>query len=91
VSKRRVVVTGLGVVCPLGSTVTDAWAAVLRGESGIAPITAFDTTGFATTFGGAVRGFDLASYITPKEAVIYGLVHAVKDFMLPEGYKIIQI
>jgi 3-oxoacyl-[acyl-carrier-protein] synthase II len=68
VSKRRVVVTGLGVVCPLGSTVADTWSAVLKGESGIGPITAFDVTGFATTFGGAVRGFDLGSYVSPKEA-----------------------
>jgi 3-oxoacyl-[acyl-carrier-protein] synthase II len=68
VSKRRVVVTGLGVVCPLGSTVPDTWNAVLKGESGIGPITAFDVTGFATTFGGAVRGFELAKYITPKDA-----------------------
>jgi 3-oxoacyl-[acyl-carrier-protein] synthase II len=68
VTKRRVVVTGLGVVCPLGSSVADTWAAVQRGESGIGPITAFDTTGFATTFGGAVRGFDLATYISTKDA-----------------------
>jgi 3-oxoacyl-[acyl-carrier-protein] synthase II len=68
VSKRRVVVTGLGVVCPLGSTVADTWSAALRGESGIGPITAFDASAFATRFGGAVRGFDLASYITPKDA-----------------------
>jgi 3-oxoacyl-[acyl-carrier-protein] synthase II len=68
VSKRRVVVTGLGVVSPLGSTVADLWAAVLKGESGIGPITAFDVSAFNTRFGGAVRGFDLASYITPKEA-----------------------
>jgi 3-oxoacyl-[acyl-carrier-protein] synthase II len=56
------------MVCPLGSTVPDVWAAVLRGESGIGPITSFDVSAFATRFGGAVRGFDLASYITPKDA-----------------------
>ena len=67
-SKRRVVITGLGVVCPLGSTVDDTWAAVLRGESGIGPITRFDTTNFPVRFGGAVKGFDLAAYIPPKEA-----------------------
>ncbi|MEZ5486692.1 MAG: beta-ketoacyl-ACP synthase II [Steroidobacteraceae bacterium] len=67
-SKRRVVVTGLGVVSPLGSTVDSAWAALLRGESGIAPITRFDVSTFATRFGGAVRGFDVSQYMTPKEA-----------------------
>ena len=56
------------MVCPLGSTVTDAWAAALRGESGIGPITRFDTAAFPVRFGGAVRGFDLSAYLPPKEA-----------------------
>jgi 3-oxoacyl-[acyl-carrier-protein] synthase II len=68
VSKRRVVVTGLGIVSPVGSTVESAWTSVLRGESGIAPITRFDTSAFATRFGGAVRDFDVSQYISPKEA-----------------------
>jgi 3-oxoacyl-[acyl-carrier-protein] synthase II len=67
-SKRRVVVTGLGIVCPLGSTVADAWGATLRGESGIGPITRFDASAFPVRFAGAVRGFDLAAYLPPKEA-----------------------
>jgi 3-oxoacyl-[acyl-carrier-protein] synthase II len=67
-SKRRVVVTGLGLVSPLGSTVADSWAAALRGESGIAPITRFDVSAFAVRFGGAVRNFNLDSYLPPKEA-----------------------
>jgi 3-oxoacyl-[acyl-carrier-protein] synthase II len=68
VSKRRVVVTGLGLVSPVGSTVQSAWDAVLRGESGIAPITRFDVSAFPVRFGGAVRGFDVSQYIAPKEA-----------------------
>lgn len=67
-SKRRVVVTGLGIVSPVGSQIATAWEAVLRGESGIGPITRFDTTAYPTRIGGAVRGFDVSEYITPKEA-----------------------
>ncbi len=67
-SKRRVVITGLGLVCPLGSTVADAWTALLRGESGIGPITRFDASAFPVRFAGAVRGFDLSVYLPPKEA-----------------------
>ena len=67
-SKRRVVVTGLGLVSPLGSTVADSWAAALRGESGITPITRFDVSAFAVRFGGAVRNFNLETYLPPKEA-----------------------
>jgi len=68
VSKRRVVITGLGLVSPVGSTVQSAWDAILRGESGIAPVTRFDVSAFPTRFGGAVREFDVAQYIPTKEA-----------------------
>ncbi len=67
-SKRRVVVTGLGLVSPVGSTVQSGWDAVLRGESGIAPITRFDVSAFPVRFGGAVRDFDVSQYMPPKEA-----------------------
>jgi 3-oxoacyl-[acyl-carrier-protein] synthase II len=67
-SKRRVVVTGLGIVSPVGSTVESAWAAVLRGESGIGPVTRFDVSAFPTRFGGQVKDFDVTQYMPAKEA-----------------------
>ena len=67
-SKRRVVVTGLGIVSPLGSRIETVWQNILQGESGIGPITRFDTEAFATRIGGAVRDFNIADYISPKEA-----------------------
>ncbi|MEO8316196.1 MAG: beta-ketoacyl-ACP synthase II [Pseudomonadota bacterium] len=67
-SKRRVVVTGMGIVSPVGSTLESAWADVVNGVSGIAPITRYDATEFPCRFGGAVKGFDLAKYLSPKEA-----------------------
>src|SRR2546430_17468462 len=67
-SKRRIVVTGLGVVSPVGSTVKAAWDAILRGESGIGPVTRFDVSAFPVRIGGAVRDFDVSQYISPKDA-----------------------
>jgi 3-oxoacyl-[acyl-carrier-protein] synthase II len=68
VSKRRVVITGLGIISPVGSTVKSAWDAILRGESGIGPVTRFDVSAFPVRFGGSVRDFDVSQYITPKDA-----------------------
>lgn len=88
VSKRRVVVTGLGIVSPLGSTIESAWGALLRGQSGVGQITRFDTTFYGTRIGAAVSGFEVGQYITPKEArrmdefIHYGVaagVQAVSD------------
>lgn len=66
--ERRVVVTGLGCVSPIGNTVADAWAALVEGKSGIATITKFDATPFSTRFAGEVKGFNIEDYIPGKEA-----------------------
>ncbi|ASD63712.1 beta-ketoacyl-ACP synthase II [Bdellovibrio bacteriovorus] len=65
--QRRVVVTGVGAVTPLGNTIEESWAAATRGQSGIAKITKFDTTGFDVTFAGEVKGFNTDQYIEKKE------------------------
>jgi len=67
-SKRRVVVTGLGIVSPVGHDIATAWAAIVAGRSGIAPITRFDTTRFPVHFGGEIRDLALDPYINAKEA-----------------------
>jgi 3-oxoacyl-[acyl-carrier-protein] synthase II len=66
--ERRVVVTGLGCVSPIGNTVADTWAALTEGKSGIATITKFDATPFSTRFAGEVKGFNIEDYIPGKEA-----------------------
>lgn len=83
-SKRRVVVTGLGIVSPVGSSVSAAWSNILAGKSGIGPLTHFDVSAFAVRFGGSVKGFDVNDYLTPKDArkmdpfIHYGLGAAVQ-------------
>ncbi|MCU0735809.1 MAG: beta-ketoacyl-ACP synthase II, partial [Methylotetracoccus sp.] len=67
-SKRRVVVTGMGMVSPVGLDVSESWESVLNGRSGIGPIELFDTAAFPTRFGGAVKGFDVARYVAEKDA-----------------------
>lgn len=67
-SIRRVVITGLGCVSPLGNSVPDSWEALLAGKSGIAPITRFDASAFSTRFAGEVKGFNVEDYIPAKEA-----------------------
>jgi 3-oxoacyl-[acyl-carrier-protein] synthase II len=63
-----VVVTGLGIVSPVGNDVVSAWDSILAGRSGIAPVTRIDTAHFATHFGGEIRGLDLEPYISAKDA-----------------------
>ena len=81
--KRRVVVTGMGIVSPVGSTVESAWAHILAGRSGIRPITAFDVGGFPVQIGGPVKDFQVENYLNMKEAkkmdafIHYGMAAAM--------------
>jgi len=68
VSKRRVVVTGLGAVTPVGLTVPETWKNIVSGKSGIRPITSFDVSAFPVRFGGSVENFDITEYVSKKEA-----------------------
>ena len=83
-SRRRVVVTGLGCVSPVGNTVNESWSNLLAGKSGIDLITKFDAASFACRFAGEVKGFDLESYIRAKEArtmdtfIHFGIAAAVQ-------------
>ncbi|VAW77254.1 3-oxoacyl-[acyl-carrier-protein] synthase, KASII [hydrothermal vent metagenome] len=67
-SKRRVVVTGLGAVTPVGLTVPETWKNIVSGKSGIRPITSFDVSAFPVRFGGSVENFDITEYVSKKEA-----------------------
>jgi len=87
-SRRRVVVTGLGIVCPIGNAVAEAWSSVLAGKSGISRITRFDAAALSSQIAGEVKNFDVAAYLSPKEArrmdrfIHLGLaagVQAIKD------------
>jgi len=93
-SSRRVVVTGLGCVSPVGNTVGDSWASLLAGQSGIGAITRFDASSFACRIAGEVKGFEVGSYIGSKEArtmdtfIHFGIAaasQAVADAGLPVG------
>jgi len=66
--QRRVVVTGMGCVSPVGNTLSETWSAIVSGKSGIATITKFDPSPFSTHFGGEVKGFQIEEYIAAKEA-----------------------
>ncbi|CAM3823600.1 beta-ketoacyl-ACP synthase II [Vreelandella rituensis] len=66
--RKRVVVTGLGLVTPVGNTVDESWSNIVAGKSGIATIEDFDTSGFSTRFGGSVKDFDISPYLNPKDA-----------------------
>jgi len=68
VSKRRVVITGMGAVTPVGLTVAETWKNIVAGNSGIRPITSFDVSAFPVRFGGSVEGFDITEYVPKKDA-----------------------
>ncbi len=87
-ARRRVVVTGLGIVSPVGNTVEEAWQNILAGRSGIGPITRFDASTFPARIAGEVRNFDIGSYLPAKDArrmgafIHYGMaagIQAVRD------------
>ena len=87
-SKRRVVVTGLGIVSPVGNSVTQSWSNILNGVSGIDYLTNLETEGQAVTFGGSIKDFDIGDYISPKDAkkmdifIHYGMaagIQAIED------------
>ena len=93
-SRRRVVITGLGLVSPVGNNVAEGWANLVAGRSGIDNVTRFDASGLACRFAGEVKGFNIEDYIPGKEArhmdtfIHYGLaasIQAVQDAGLPTG------
>jgi len=93
VSKRRIVITGMGIISPVGNQVEDAWRNILDGQSGIGPLTAFDASAFNTQIAGEIRDFDHRDYLGPKEArradtfIYYGMaaaIDAIRDAGLEE-------
>ena len=85
-SKRRVVITGMGIVSPVGNTVEESWKNILAGKSGINSLTNIDTEGQSVTFGGSVKNFEISDYLTPKEAkkmdtfIHYGMAAGIQAF-----------
>jgi len=88
VARRRVVVTGLGIISPVGNTVQESWNNIVAGKSGIGPITRFDASNFKSRIAGEVKAFDVTAYLPPKEArrmdvfIHYGMaagIQAIKD------------
>ena len=87
-SKRRVVITGLGIVSPVGSSIEKSWENILNGNSGVNTLTNLETEGQSVTFGGSVKDFDITDYLKPKDAkkmdtfIHYGMaagIQAIED------------
>ena len=85
-SKRRVVITGLGIISPVGIGVEESWGNVMSGKSGITRITRFDASSFSSQIAGEVKGFDVSAYLPAKEArrmdifIHYGMAAAMEAF-----------
>ncbi len=85
-NRRKVVVTGLGLLTPLGNDVASSWEGICEGRSGIRPITTFDVSDFSTRFGGSIQDFELGDYLEAKEArrmdkfMHYGIAAGVQAF-----------
>ncbi|HEY6357703.1 MAG TPA: beta-ketoacyl-ACP synthase II [Vicinamibacterales bacterium] len=93
--QRRVVVTGLGLICAVGNTVPEVWDNLLAGKSGMAPITSFDTTGFSVTFAAEVKNFDPLNFVDKKESRKMGrFIHlalaATHEAMKTSGLKVTE-
>lgn len=94
-AKRRVVITGLGMVSPVGLTVKESWANILAGNSGIGPITHFDVSAFSVRFGGSVWNFDPTQYIPAKDVkkmdpfIHYGIA-AAKEAIVDAGLEVTE-
>ncbi|MDR9433131.1 MAG: beta-ketoacyl-ACP synthase II [Spiribacter sp.] len=92
---RRVVITGMGIVSPVGNTVASAWENIKAGRSGIGPIERFDTEAFSVRFGGEIRDFDVEAYLARKDArkmdpfIHYGIAAAV-DALFDAGIEITE-
>ena len=93
-SRRRVVITGLGMLCPIGNTVAESWSSALQGVSGASPIETFDTSQHSVTFSASVKNFDVTQYMDKKEArrvdrfIQYGMaagIQAVQDAGLEDA------
>mgnify|MGYP003887256181 FL=1 len=85
-TRRRVVVTGLGCISPVGNTVPEAWENLVNGRSGVGAITRFDASAFPVQIAGEVKGFDVSEYLSPKEArrmdtfIHYGIAAGLQAF-----------
>ncbi len=88
-SRRRVVVTGMGMLSPLGTDVPSTWQGILAGRSGIGPIEHTDLSAYSTRFGGSVKGFEVEQYLSAKEArkldlfIQYGLAAGFQAVRMP--------
>ncbi len=92
-TKRRVVVTGLGIISPVGNRVPEAWSNITAGRSGIGPVTNFDASAFPVRIAGEVRNFEISDYLSPKDArkmdpfIHYGIA-ACQEAMTDAGLEV---